>query len=204
MTNRRLFASGEDFLERLRQIAVHRPRAIVLREKDLSEACYEELAQKVLLLCRRAGVPCILHGFPGTAARLQPDGLHLPLPLLRTLTPAVRASFPQLGTSCHSVADAREAVQLGCTYLFAGHIFATSCKPGLPPRGLSFLQEVTAAVPLPVYAIGGLTPARVPLVRAAGAKGACAMGSLMQGNLWFDAACIHVILYTSRRGVDAA
>lgn len=97
----------------------------------------------------------------------------------------MRASFPQLGTSCHSVADAREAVQLGCTYLFAGHIFATSCKPGLPPRGLSFLQEVTAAVPLPVYAIGGLTPARVSLVRAVGAKGACAMGSLMQGNLWF-------------------
>ncbi len=187
VTNRQVFASEEDFLARLAAIAAHQPRAIVLREKDLTEEAYETLAQKVLHLCKEAGVPGIVHGFPDVARRQHAAGVHLPLPRLRRLVPAERsslASFMELGTSCHSVADAQEAVRLGCTYIFAGHIFATLCKPGLPPRGLDFLQAVTAAVPLPVYAIGGLTPARVPLVRAAGAKGACAMGSLMQGSLW--------------------
>lgn len=188
VTNRHLFAQQEDFLARLAQVAVHRPRAIVLREKDLTETDYETLACEVLAICRAAGVPGIVHGFPDVARRQHAAGLHLPMPRLCRLAPAERASLASsmwLGTSCHSVAEAEEAVRLGCTYIFAGHIFATSCKPGLPPRGLDFLREVTAAVSLPVYAIGGLRPARVPLVRAAGAKGACAMGSLMQGTLWF-------------------
>ena len=38
----------------------------------------------------------------------------------------------------------------------AGHIFATDCKKGLPPRGLDFLKNVCDAVEIPVYAIGGI------------------------------------------------
>ena len=38
----------------------------------------------------------------------------------------------------------------------AGHIFATDCKKGLPPRGLDFLKNVCDAVGIPVYAIGGI------------------------------------------------
>ena len=95
-----------------------------------------------------------------------------------------RALPGRLGTSCHSLEDVREAEQLGCSYLIAGHIYATTCKPGLPPRGLAFLRAVTAAAHLPVYAIGGITPARLKEVREAGAAGGCAMSSLMQGNLW--------------------
>ena len=38
----------------------------------------------------------------------------------------------------------------------AGHIFATDCKKGLPPRGLDFLKNVCDAVLIPVYAIGGI------------------------------------------------
>ena len=78
----------------------------------------------------------------------------------------------------------REAERLGCSYLIAGHIYATSCKPGLPPRGLAFLREVTVATELPVYAIGGITPIRLAEILAAGAAGGCAMSSLMRGDLW--------------------
>ena len=38
----------------------------------------------------------------------------------------------------------------------AGHIYATDCKQGLPPRGLDFLEEVCRAVDIPVWAIGGI------------------------------------------------
>lgn len=61
-----------------------------------------------------------------------------------------------------------EAQALGATYLLAGHIFDTSCKPGLPGRGLDFLAQVCAAVPLPVYAIGGITAETLPGVRRPG------------------------------------
>lgn len=178
ITNRRLCAG--EFLARLEAIAAAKPAAIVLREKDLPQAAYTDLARRVLALCRLHGVRCILHSFPETAMALGAEAIHLPLPVLRTLTTAQKARFSVLGASCHSVADALEAQALGCTYLTAGHIFDTDCKQGLPGRGLAFLQEVCGSVALPVYAIGGIRPEHMPAIRAAGAAGACVMSGPMR------------------------
>ena len=75
--------------------------------------------------------------------------------------------------------DAQEAERLGCTYITAGHIFATDCKKGLPPRGLSFLREVCRTVQIPVWAIGGIEPENFLSVMATGAQGGCVMSGLM-------------------------
>lgn len=169
----------EDFGARLRKLAEARPRALILREKDLPAADYRELARQALAVCAAHGVACVLHGFADVAAELGCGALHLPLPRLRELTPEGRAAFPVLGASCHSPAEAREAAALGCTYITAGHIFDTACKQGLPGRGLDFLREVCRETDLPVYAIGGVTPRNYGAVRAAGAAGACVMSGAM-------------------------
>lgn len=169
----------EDFLLRLDRIAAAGPAGVLLREKDLPEGAYRSLAAQVLALCRAHGVPCLLHSFPRAALDLGADGLHLPLPLLRALPEGQRRAFSRLGTSCHSVEEAREAQALGCTYLMAGHIFATSCKPDLPGRGLDFLARVCQAVTIPVYAIGGIAPDNIDQVRRAGASGACLRSAFM-------------------------
>lgn len=136
VTNRTLCA--EDFPTRLERIAAAHPAGIIVREKDLPEAEYEEMARRALETCRTHNVPCVLHAFVPAALRLGADAIHLPLPVLRQLTNAERARFSALGASCHSVADALEAQGLGCTYIIAGHIFATDCKkgPGAPRPGL--------------------------------------------------------------------
>lgn len=177
VTNRKLVRG--DFLERLKEIARQRPAGILLREKDLTPEEYRKLAREVQSICKKAGVPCILHSFTGVAEELEADALHLPLPLLRKLPGEDRGRFRQLGASCHSVADAREAQSLGCTYITAGHIFDTDCKRGLPGRGLDFLREVCGAVTIPVYAIGGIEPKRMAEIFAAGAAGACVMSGPM-------------------------
>ena len=177
VTNRKLVRG--DFLERLEEIAWQRPAGILLREKDLAPEEYRKLARDVQSICEKAGVPCILHSFTGVAEELEADALHLPLPLLRKLPGEDRGRFRQLGASCHSVADAREAQSLGCTYITAGHIFDTDCKRGLPGRGLDFLREVCGAVTIPVYAIGGIEPKRMAEIFAAGAAGACVMSGPM-------------------------
>lgn len=156
VTNRRL--CREDFLTRMEAVAAAAPAGVILREKDLAPDDYRVLAQQALAICRVHATPCIFHSFPQIALELGADGLHLPLPLLRTLSPEEREKFPLLGASCHSVEDAQEAERLGCTYITAGHIFATDCKKGLPPRGLSFLREVCRTVQIPVWAIGGIEP----------------------------------------------
>ena len=177
VTNRTL--CKEDLLTRIERVVSARPAGIILREKDLPEEAYETLARQVLGLCRDRGVRCILHGFVPAALHLQADAIHLPLPVLRQMSEGEKAQFRTLGASCHSVADAREAQRLGCTYITAGHIFATDCKKGLEPRGLAFLQDVCRSVEIPVYAIGGISPEKMSSVRAAGAAGACVMSGLM-------------------------
>lgn len=169
----------EPFLDRVAAIAAARPAALILREKDLPEDQYQALAAQVMSLCRQAGVPCILHTFVGAARALGARAIHLPLPVLRTLSAGERDAFPALGASCHSVEEAREAVALGATYLTAGHVFATTCKAGLPGRGVEFLAQVCAAVPCPVYAIGGVGPENLPALAQAGAKGGCVRSPLM-------------------------
>ncbi len=169
----------ENFAERIEAIAACRPRGIVLREKDLSEEDYFALAASLLSLCRRFGTPLILHSFPDVALRLGVTSLHLPLPALRSLPKEKKAFFTEIGASCHSVEEAKEAERLGCTYLFAGHIFPTDCKKGLPGRGLDFLRAVLSQTALPVYAIGGIGPENVFSVKKTGAAGVCVMSSLM-------------------------
>ncbi len=137
----------EHFLSQISRIAAAGPAGVILREKDLCESTYRALAAQVLSLCLEHQVPCILHTFPSAARALGATALHLPLPLLRAMPKEERAAFSSLGTSCDSVAEALEAQALGATYLVAGHIFDTSCKPGLPGRGLDFLAQVCAAAP---------------------------------------------------------
>ena len=177
VTNRKL--CREDFLSRIERIAACRPLGIILREKDLSEDEYEELAVRATEICSRYGVKCILHSFVNVALHLQADAVHLPLCILREMTEDEKKYFSIIGASCHSVDEAKEAEALGCTYITAGHVFETDCKKGVPARGLSFLRNVCKAVSIPVYAIGGIDSENIASVRSAGAFGACLMSSLM-------------------------
>ncbi len=162
------------------EIGRQRPDALILREKDLSQAEYERLAQCVLRICEKNQLPCILHGFPEAAKKLGYPAIHLPLPLLRGLSAKERSFFKELGASCHSLEEAGEAESLGCTYITAGHIFDTDCKKGLPGRGLAFLENVCRSVAIPVYAIGGIGQANINAVRRTGAAGACSMSGFMK------------------------
>ena len=115
------------------------------------------------------------------AAKLNCENIHLPLPVLMELSEKdALESFKHIGTSVHSVEDALAAEKAGATCLTAGHIFDTDCKKGLPGRGLTFLENVCHRTKLPVYAIGGITPENLEVVRHAGAVGGCMMSLSMK------------------------
>lgn len=169
-----------DFLERIEQIAQCTPKCIILREKELSETEYKQLAKQVLEICKKYNVKCILHSFVNVAVDFGTEAIHVPLPILRSMQEKEKKKFTDIGTSCHSVAEAKEAQVLGCTYIIAGHVFATDCKKDVPPRGLDFLESICQSVSIPVYAIGGISGENIKSVCTAGAKSGCVMSGLMQ------------------------
>lgn len=90
---------------------------------------------------------------------------------------------PPLGYSAHTAAEAATALSAGATYIFFSPIFPTSSKPGHPGAGLQALTDVVAHVaPAPVYALGGITPARVATCLEAGAYGVAVLSGILQAD----------------------
>jgi len=183
ITNRHL--CNNDFLTQIQDICSLNAKntavksvSIVLREKDLSENDYKDLAAKVIKICEKNNTECILHTYYKVAKELNCKKIHLPLHVLKS-NPDIYKGFNEVGVSIHSVSEAIEAVNLGATYITAGHIFVTDCKKDIPPRGLSFLSSVCSSVNIPVYAIGGISSANAEKAINAGADGICIMSGLM-------------------------
>lgn len=176
VTNRKL--CEEDFLVRIERIVRTDVKAVILREKDLSDDEYRKLAVSVLDICRKYRKSCILHSHADIAVELKADGVHFTMDMLRNM----KEKRCTIGVSCHSVAEAVEAETLEADYIIAGHIFATDCKKGLEPRGLDFLKKVCESVDIPVYAIGGINSNNIESVIDAGASGSSIMSGFMRGE----------------------
>lgn len=142
VTNRGL--AERPFLEQLACVLATKPYAMILREKDLTEEAYEELAGKVKKLCENTDTRLILHSFPDAAMHLGGTAIHMPLHRFMEMPEEQKQKFLVRGVSVHSVEDARLAEQCGATYLTAGHVFVTDCKKGLAPRGLDFCMRCAA------------------------------------------------------------
>lgn len=177
VTNRHLCEG--DYFQQIERIAKSNVEHIILREKDMPEKQYKELAKKVLSICSQYQKSCILHTYVNVAKDLGAKSIHLPLPELR-LRQGQLKGFKMIGTSIHSIEEAKEAELLGVSYITAGHIYQTDCKKDLQPRGLDFLRTVCTAVSIPVYAIGGITLDRMSDVMEQGAAGGCIMSGCMK------------------------
>ena len=201
VTNRAL--AERPFLEQLACVLATKPYAMILREKDLTEEGYEELAGKVKKLqigqqisnqmvkginhevkvkklWENTDTRLILHSFPDAAMHLGCTAIHMPLHRFTEMPEEQKQKFSVRGVSVHSVEDARLAEQCGATYLTAGHVFVTDCKKGLAPRGLDFLHEVCSSVKIPVYAIGGIHEENMESCIQSGAAGVCMMSEYMK------------------------
>ncbi|MGM9520298.1 MAG: thiamine phosphate synthase [Phascolarctobacterium sp.] len=119
----------------------HKPTRLILRAKGLATDVYAELARQTQPLCLKYNIEFIIHTHWQLAQSMGLIAVHMPLPLLADIPLEVRNSLC-ISTSVHSVAEAEQALQLGAKALISGHIYATSCKPGLPPRGLEFLRSI--------------------------------------------------------------
>lgn len=182
VTNRNLCV--RPFLEQMERVCRQKPRAIILREKDLTKEEYYKLAKDVNEICENYKIPLIPHTFLEVARELNIARIHLPLSKFEEASKISKETlsfFQTIGVSTHSVEDALLAQKLGATYITAGHIYTTDCKKGLAPRGLTFLKDVCQSVEIPVYGIGGinLDEERIKAVKEAGAAGSCIMSAMM-------------------------
>jgi thiamine-phosphate pyrophosphorylase len=156
-----------------------------LRAKGHARELIEELARKIVGQCRAAGVPFVLNDFPDLAAAVGADGVHLGQDdgSLAAAKEICGEDFI-FGRSTHSLEQARGALAEGFDYIGFGPLFPTPTKPGRPAIGLQELRQAQAEVGrrIPVFAIGGISPASLPTVLAAGARHVVVVSALLQAT----------------------
>lgn len=85
-----------------------------------------------------------------------------------------------IGYSAHEHVEAEGDRARGVDYYFFSPVFPTTSKPDQPPTGVGPLRAFCqAAAPIPVLALGGITPERVSVCREAGARGVAVLSGIM-------------------------
>ena len=88
-----------------------------------------------------------------------------------------------VGLSTHTLAQVRESRARPVDYIAFGPVFTTSTKAGaFAARGLSLLREAVALAGRPVVAIGGISAATAPDVRATGAVAAAVISAIADAS----------------------
>ncbi len=148
---------------------------IILREKDLLEEDYYNLAESAINISNKI----ILHTFIDVSERLDYKKIHLPYKMFIDNLDKLK-NYDIVGVSTHSIEEAVNCERLGADYITSSHIFATDCKKGIEPKGIEFLKQVCNSVSIPVYALGGINKENANVCIKAGASGVCMMSQAMK------------------------
>jgi thiamine-phosphate diphosphorylase len=158
-------------------------KIVQLRAKIMLPRDFLELARKAREITRRYDCRLIVNDRVDIALACDADGVHLgqeDLPLR-----AARKIIPHriIGISTHDLEQARQAEREGADYIGFGPMFGTQTKDtGYRARGLDMLQEIRAAVKLPIVAIGGINQSNVAQVWQAGADSAAIISDILHAN----------------------
>ncbi|MHB0956405.1 MAG: thiamine phosphate synthase [Pirellulaceae bacterium] len=153
-------------LERLLEAGVD---IVQLRDKSLTDRALLERARLMREVTRQHHALFIINDRVDLAAMVQADGVHVgqeEVPVREARS--VLGSNALIGVSTHTIAQARQAVLEGASYLGCGPTFPSATKSFPQFAGLDFLREVSQEIRLPAFAIGGIGPTNVQQVCAAG------------------------------------
>ena len=160
--------------------------ALTLREKDLDKNEYLKLIEEIYPICQKYKINLILHQNYDLNLDEKYDikGIHLSYSIFKSLNENIKAElikkYKRIGVSIHSLEEAKDVESLGASYVIAGHIFETDCKKGLEPRGLKFVEDLSSALSIPIFAIGGIDEKNSQSVIDRGAFSVCMMSSMMK------------------------
>lgn len=147
--------------------------AVQLREKDLPTRELLELALRVRERTGAAGAKLLINDRLDLCWAAGADGVQLRADSLPTeVVRRLLGEHGVIGVSVHSLAEAVLAEAQGADFVLFGPVYETPSKLAYgPPQGVGRLTDVAGRLRIPVFAVGGVTPARVPELLRAGARG---------------------------------
>ena len=176
----RAWAADEDALMDQIAAAIDGGAGIVqLREKHLDHDAFLQEARRFVALCREKGVISIINDAVDIAAAAGADGAHVgQSDLAAGRAREVLGPDKLIGVSAHSVEEALAAQAAGADYLGVGAAFVTGTKTDAAPISRETIRAITAAVDIPVVAIGGISRENITELAGCGLDGVAVVSAL--------------------------
>ncbi|MYN12932.1 Nudix family hydrolase [Pusillimonas sp. TS35] len=162
-------------------------RLVQFREPGLAanEAQCLDAFRQVLQCCHAHGARCLINSIHPEAWWAEADGVHMraqdalaraprhaPTPPPQEAPPGASGRNGHLlGVSAHTAQELQAARALDADFVVVGHVLDTPSHPGVPGIGWPAFAALAQQAALPVYAIGGQSPATLNEARAHGAHG---------------------------------
>ena len=175
--------TGEDrFQQILRDITSEPGLMFQIREKDLGTRELLSLVREIQRVARPFQVPCFINDRVDLVLATQTAGVHLRSDSM-PVKEARKCLGPDffIGQSVHSQEEAIQSETDGADFVVLGPIYETPSKRKYgPPLGVGALRDACRRCHVPVYAIGGVTLARVDEVMEVGAYGVAVISSIFR------------------------
>lgn len=158
---------------------------IQLRAKNSSPEEIRRMAEKILPVTRRAGIPLVINDHLEIARELGAEICHLGQEDFFDAghTHISQLSTPdsqlKIGLSTHAPDQAHRALAAGADYIAIGPIFATGTKPTAKPVTLEYARWAKANSTVPWFAIGGVNLQTLDAVLATGARRICVVSAIL-------------------------
>jgi thiamine-phosphate pyrophosphorylase len=158
---------------------------IQLRAKNSTPDEVRRMAEKILPVTRRAGIPLVINDHLEIARELDAEICHLgqedffDAGHTRVDQLKTQNSKLKIGLSTHAPDQAHRALAAGADYIAIGPIFATGTKPTAKPVTLEYARWAKANSTVPWFAIGGVNLQTLDEVLATGARRICVVSAIL-------------------------
>jgi thiamine-phosphate pyrophosphorylase len=178
LTTRGLYAITDAILIPDQQLPAAVEQAVqggarLLQYRDKSSDVVRRLHQARILhsLCQRYGIPLIINDDVELATRVGAAGVHLGRQDPAFATARTRLGESAIiGVSCYNQLElALTAAREGADYVAFGSFFLSPTKTDTVRATIDLLRQAKQVMPLPIVAIGGITPTNGKPLVAAGA-----------------------------------
>ncbi len=167
-----------DFIAHLERTLEAGIRLVQLRAKTLTAPQYTQLAKQALACCRHYDARLLLNAPIDMVQTLRADGVHLTSTNLMACETRPLPEELLVSAACHDTRQVLHANWIGTDLLTISPVLPTATHTIAEPMGWPRLRELAAQTTIPVYALGGMTPATLAEARKAGAYGIAAIRSL--------------------------
>ena len=175
----RSWLHGETLYEQVEKALKGGVTLVQLREKELSEADFEQEAKELLELCHKYNVNLIINDNVALAAKVGADGVHIGQSDMGVeKARAILGKEKIIGVTAKTVEQAKAAEAAGADYLGSGAVFGTSTKKDAKPMDHALLQEICESVKIPVVAIGGIDGGNILLLKGRKMAGVAVVSGL--------------------------